>query len=219
MSGTGNCCCVTLCLLGDAIDETLVQTFLNTPVVRACFPSTTGIPKNLCHCFPRLNIGGAEQPFADRMLFVGDSGVTRLFKDGIGAAYRTGQAAANAALLGGISAEDLRQHFLPACRKISHDNVLGKMVFWFTGLIQRTRFSRRALLRMTALEQNNETAPRHLSTILWDVFTGSAPYKEILLRALHPGFLIRLVWNLLLVIFSFGSKSNYAEKRHEQGPG
>jgi flavin-dependent dehydrogenase len=208
--------CVTMCLLGDDIDEELVEAFLNSREVRDCFPSGTGVPQNKCHCFPRINIQGAEQPFADRMLFIGDSGVTRLFKDGIGAAYRTAQAAANAALLGGISAEDFRRHFLPACMKISRDNSIGKIVFWITGLIQSLRFSRRALLRMTAIEQRGETVPRHISTILWDVFTGSAPYKEIFVRALHPGFLLRLAWNLVLAVLPFGPKTIYSEGRHGQ---
>jgi len=211
--------CVTMCLLGDDIDKELVEAFMNSPEVRERFPSATGVPQNICHCFPRINVEGAEQPFAKRMLFVGDSGVTRLFKDGIGAAYRTGQAAANAALLGGISAEDFRHHFLPACRKISSDNAIGKIVFWITGLIQSMRFSRRALLRMITLEQHSETMPRHISTILWDVFTGSAPYKEIFVRALHPGFLLRLVWNLILAISHLGPKNSYTEERHGQQSG
>jgi CRP-like cAMP-binding protein len=32
--------------------------------------------------------------------------------------------------------------------------------------------------------------------VLWDLFTGSAPYREIILRALHPAFLGSFVWNV-----------------------
>jgi CRP-like cAMP-binding protein len=32
-----------------------------------------------------------------------------------------------------------------------------------------------------------------MSTVLWDMFTGSAPYREVFLRTLHPMFLFRLV--------------------------
>jgi flavin-dependent dehydrogenase len=198
--------CVTMCLLGDEIDEELVEAFLDSSEVRGLFAPGTGVPQNICHCFPRINIEGPKQPFADRMLFVGDSGVTRLYKDGIGAAYRTGHAAASAALLGGISTEDFRRHFLPACRKISGDNAIGKVVFWITGLVQHMRFARRAMLRMTACEQRSKTVPRRLSSILWDVFSGSAPYREVLLRALHPGFLLRLVWNTVLIVTPIGQR-------------
>lgn len=206
--------CVTMCLLGDGIDDKLVESFLNSPEVKACFPAETGVPQNVCHCFPRVNIDGSKQPYTDRMLFVGDAGVTRLFKDGLGAAYRTSQAAANAAILGGISAEDFRYHFLPACNKIRYDNAIGKFVFWITSVIQGMRFSRRAMLRMIALEQSNDKAPRYMSSVLWDVFTGSAPYKEIFVRAMHPGFLVHLGWNLVLAITGFARKSSYAEERH-----
>ena len=49
---------------------------------------------------------------------------------------------------------------------------------------------------MTALEQQEEGRLRRMSQVLWDVFTGSAPYGAVLTRTLHPGFLGRLVWSL-----------------------
>lgn len=68
---------------------------------------------------------GAVQPSADRIVFIGDSGVTRLYEDGIGAAYRTAKAAATTAALQGISAEDFKQFYGPACRSIESDNNIG----------------------------------------------------------------------------------------------
>ena len=52
--------------------------------------------------------------------------------------------------------------------------------------------------RMTATEQVSGTATRHMSRVLWDLFTGSAPYREVLRNALHPGFVMHISWNLLL---------------------
>lgn len=37
-----------------------------------------------------------------------------------------------------------------------------------------------------------------MSSVLWDVFTGSAPYTSVLMRTLHPAFLAGLAWNLLV---------------------
>ena len=34
-----------------------------------------------------------------------------------------------------------------------------------------------------------------MSTVLWDMFTGSATYREIVQRTLHPAFLGRLMWH------------------------
>jgi len=191
---------VTLCLLGEDIDPELVESFINAPEVKCMFPADTGVPAQVCHCFPRINIGGAPQPFAERMMFIGDSGITRLYKDGIGAAYRTGKAAATAAVLGGVSTEDLRRHYWPACRAIRNDNAIGKVMFFVSGLIHRARFSRRALIAMTSTEQASGSPYRPMSSVLWDIFTGSAPYREVFVRTLNPKFIAKLTWNLALSI-------------------
>lgn len=50
---------------------------------------------------------------------------------------------------------------------------------------------------MTVREQREkEGTRRRMSMVLWDMFTGSAPYREIFLRTLHPAFLGRLLGNL-----------------------
>jgi len=190
---------VTMCLLGDDVDEELVRSFLAAEEVRACFPDGA-VPEHVCHCFPHINIRAADPPFAERLVFVGDSGVARLYKDGIGSAYRTAKAAARAAVFHGVSAADFREHFLPACRAIDFDNTLGRMVFASSALVQRWRFSRRAMLRMTAREQNDPQGPRRMSGVLWDVFTGSAPYRDVFVRSLHPAFVGSLLWNVLAAV-------------------
>ena len=79
---------VTVVMLGTGIDNTLVGEFFSTPEVRKCFPSAWSPPADFCRCSPAINISAAVKPFADRMVLVGDSGVSRLYKDGIG--ERTG---------------------------------------------------------------------------------------------------------------------------------
>jgi len=187
---------VTLCLLGDDVDEDLVTSFLAAEEVRNCFPGGA-VPEPVCHCFPHINVRAADPPFADRLVFVGDSGVARLYKDGIGSAYRTAKAAARTAVFHGVAASDFRSNFLPACRAIDLDNTLGRAVFASSALVQRFRFSRRAMLRMTELEQRSEAGPRRMSNVLWDVFTGSAPYRDVFFRSLHPAFVGNLLWNVM----------------------
>jgi len=187
----------TACLLGWNIDKPLIQAFLNAPEVRQCLPPNWQPPADFCHCSPRINIQSAVQPFGDRIVFIGDCGSTRLYKDGIGAAYRTGKAAAKTAIFEGISAEDFRRHYWPVCRGISRDNALGRIIFAVTRQIQRTRFARRAVWRMVSGEQQN-SGRRRMSTVLWDIFTGSAPYREVFLRTLHPAFLGRFLWNMIV---------------------
>lgn len=111
----------SLCLLGDNIDDDLIDSFVDTPEVRQLMPSELPLKEGACQCRPRISVQGAVQPFGDRIVFVGDCGVTRLYKDGIGAAYRTAKSAAAAAVFQGISAQDFRRHYLPACRAIQGD--------------------------------------------------------------------------------------------------
>lgn len=192
---------ITMCLLGDDVDDELVRSFLAADEVRACFPGGT-VPEHVCHCFPHINVRAADPPFSERLVFVGDSGVARLYKDGIGSAYRTAKAAARTAVFHGVSAADFREQFLPACRAIDFDNTLGRMVFASSALIQRWRFSRRAMLRMTTREQKDTRGPRRMSGVLWDVFTGSAPYRDVFVRSLHPAFVGSLLWNVLAAVMT-----------------
>ncbi|MDP3983777.1 MAG: hypothetical protein Q8Q52_02070 [Acidimicrobiia bacterium] len=142
---------------------------------------------------------GAERPYGERVVAVGDMGVTRLYKDGIGAAFRTAKAAAEAAIIHGISAADFQAHYMPTCRGITVDNYYGHVIFAFTALFRKSRFARKVVLRMTAAEQTRGKG-RHMSGILWNMFTGSAPYREVFFRALHPGFIFGLVWNALVCL-------------------
>lgn len=194
---------VTLCLLGDNLDDELVTSVLASPEVARCFPGGV-LPPMACHCYPMINVDAAVRPFGDRLVWVGDCGVARLYKDGIGSAYRTAKAAARTAVFQGIGAEDFRRHFWPACRSLDVDNTIAKVVFGVTHLIQHSRVLRRGVVRMTAREQARADGSRPMSGVLWDTFTGSAPYRDILRRTMHPGFPLALAWNVIAGILPFG---------------
>jgi len=190
---------VTMCMLGDDLDQELVDAFLARPEVRRCFP--VDATPCVCSCSPLINMKGPKQPYADRLVLIGDCGVTRLYKDGIGAAFRTAKAAATAAVFEGISEDAFRRHYAPACNALSKDNAIGKFLFAFTTVFKHSRMSRRAILRMTRREQKKPNEGRHMSSLLWNMFTGSAPYREIFVGALHPGFITGLTWNLAMSLW------------------
>ena len=185
---------VTVCLLGEGIDAKLVESFLSSQEVKKCFPPGWSVPADFCRCAPSINISGAPMPFSDRVVFVGDAGVSRLYKDGIGGAYRTAKAAAKTAVFEGVSADDFRKHYMPVCRALNRDNQVGKVIFLVTRLIQSLRFARRGVLRMTTAEQGGSPRRQRMSGVLWDTFTGSAPYLDVFLRTLSPAFLGRLAY-------------------------
>jgi len=186
---------ITLCILGHGIDDELIQSFLSSPVVQRCLPRGTVTP--VCSCSPLINVAGTSPPFAERIVYVGDAGVTRLYKDGIGAAFRTAKAAAETAVLVGVADEDFRDHYLPTCQGIERDNRIGKVLFAASTAFKKLRFTRRAILGMTTREQRWHTPSRPMSMVLWNLFTGSAPYREILAQTLHPSFFLGLARELL----------------------
>lgn len=181
---------VTLCLLGQEIDNSLGDAFASAPEVRAVMPPGWDPDSHSCQCLPHINVQGVEKPYADRVVFIGDSGVTRLYKDGIGAAYRTAKAAARTAVFEGISERAFHDHYLPVCRSIRSDNRIGKFAFVLTRLAQRLPILRRAILTISRDEQIHGRSPR-LSGVLWDMFSGSAPYSDIFKRMVHPALIAR----------------------------
>lgn len=186
----------TLCLLGDNLDDGLVERFLASVEVRRCFPGGV-VPPLACHCYPHINVGAAVRPYGDRIVWIGDNGVARLYKDGIGSAYRTSKAAAKTAVFNGISAEDFKRHFWPACRALNVDNMIARVVFGVTHLIQHSSILRRGVVRMTTNEQSRPGSSGQMSSVLWDTFTGSAPYRDILVRTMKPQFPLALAWNVI----------------------
>ena len=182
----------TMVLLGE-IGAREIKRFLFSREARLLFPRELGLPERVCHCRPLINIGATSRPFGDRIALVGDCGITRLYKDGIGAAYRMAKALATTAVFEGISEGDFRRHFLPACRRMSRDNRLGKLCFLAVYLIRTFGFLRKGAMSMAGREQDLPGERRWMSTAMWDTFTGSAPYRDILMMTLRPRFLFALL--------------------------
>jgi flavin-dependent dehydrogenase len=187
---------VTMCLLGHGLDASVGRAFAARPEVAACMPPDWDPEASSCGCLPRINVQGCVKPYAERVVFVGDSGVTRLYKDGIGAAYRTARAAARVAVRQGVSEGAFRGHYLPVCRSISGDNRFGQVAFALTRAARRFPTLRRLLLRLASAEQAGPSRRRRMSMVLWDMFSGSASYSDILARMLDPALVARGLWSL-----------------------
>jgi flavin-dependent dehydrogenase len=195
---------VTLCLLGREITRETVAAFVASAGVDRCMPPGWVLPEDLCHCTPSISIAGAIRPYADRLVFVGDCSVSRLYKDGIGAAYRAAKAAATTVVFYGVSERALEQHYWPTLRSIGRDNLFGQIIYLVTTIIQRVRYIRPGVLRMVRREQAHPDAPARMSSILWDTFTGSAPYRDVFIRTLHPAFILQFLADIVVGVFVRG---------------
>ncbi len=206
----------TLCLIGNNIDSNFVKFFKEHQAVKSLIANSDGITPASCQCSPLASLGEARQPYSDRFVFIGDCGMSRLNKDGIGSAYRTAKAAAVAAVFSGVSAQDFRRRFWPMCKAIRLDNQFGRLLYTFVDLVKKADFLIRGVMRTTKIEQGKTSSKRHMSMILWDMFTGSAPYRAVFFRSLHPGFIVSFIWNTLLAFFKKVEITHYNIKDIEE---
>lgn len=194
---------VTLVLLGKQIEGEIVDNFLNSEAVQRCFPKGTDMNKiSPCQCFPGINIKNARYAYSDRVVLIGDSASSKLYKNGIGAAYITAKAAAKTVIFHGVSESDFRKYYQPECTRLNRDNTIGKLIFWITTFIQKSVVLKKGIFRMVVTEQKKDRTKRRMSSVLWDTFTGSAPYSDIFKRVVHPASLLSLISNTIKAIFT-----------------
>ena len=174
---------VTVCILGKNIDHNTVNAFIDHPVVQSVLPAR-GTYEIACRCLPKMNIRAPEIAFTDRVVLCGDAGSTRLFKDGLGAAYIMGKAAAKTAIFHGISKNHFRDHYQPVYKSIMVDNQYGKFLFAATDLHKKYKTLTNGMLRVVRKEQGDPAYPKRLSSMLWDMFTGNERYRNIFFRSM-----------------------------------
>lgn len=202
---------VTMVLLGNNIDKKVVTAFLDSAPVKNCFPPEVNLHDIMpCQCYPSINVKGAKSAIADRILLLGDSASSKLYKNGIGAAYIAAKAAAKTVIFNGISEKELRKNFLPVCNSLDRDNAIGKLIFIVTTVIQRSPILKRGVLKMVVAEQKKSEEKRIMSSVLWDTFTGSASYASILQRTFLPLFIINLIRHSFTGMFQ--KNNNYEIK-------
>jgi flavin-dependent dehydrogenase len=194
---------VTLVLLGSNINRDIVKSFLETKEVKSCFPPGIDLNEIIpCFCFPTINIKAAKSAYADRAIMIGDSSSSKLYKNGIGSAYITAKAAAKTAIFEGISEKDFKKSYQKVCNELNLDNNIGKGIFALTTIIQKSPLLKKGLYKMVVKEQRKDSKKRRMSSILWDTFTGSAPYTDILRRGLNPLVGSNLILNTLKGTFN-----------------
>lgn len=206
----------TMCLIGDNINSGFVDSFAKNPVVSEYLSGRLDHSSGACRCAPLASLGDAVHPFGDRVVLLGDCGMTRLNKDGIGSAYRVAKIAAVTALFRGVSSEDFRKGYWPVCRTISIDNRFGRIIYRVVDVIKKSPLLTRAVMRMAGNEQKKRGRQRRMSAVLWDMFTGSSPYRDALFRCLHPAFWSRFAWDIIASIFISHRSAGTSDRGREE---
>jgi flavin-dependent dehydrogenase len=175
---------ITVCILGKDIVMDTINNFLDNRVVKSILPKTETYTIN-CRCLPKMNVGAPKIPFNHRVILCGDAGSTRLFKDGLGAAYIMGKAAAKTAVFHGVSKQHFQKEYYPVYRNIKIDNKFGKVLFAVTDAFKVHKVLNKSMFRVVQKEQLEPSCPKILSSVLWDMFTGNELYKDIFRRAIN----------------------------------
>lgn len=180
---------VTLCILGKEMNANTVSEFLAKPVVKGALKTAPYTVE--CRCLPKMNVGAPKKPFTDRVVMCGDAGSTRLFKDGLGAAYLMGKAAAKTAVFQGVSAQHFHEDYDPVYQSIVTDNIYGRFLFTVTDIYRKNKILTKGMLGVVRKEQGGK-GNRILSTILWNMFTGNERYKNVFPKSLDPRMHVNL---------------------------
>lgn len=166
--------------------------------VRARLPRGWQIPRRFCHCHPSVVISHATHPYADRLVLVGDAASCRYYKNGIETAFDTAALAAFTITHVGVSSQAFRRYYAWASdRLINRDNRFGRLLFAANRLIARHPNAARAFLVLCRAPGAAAVGER-MQEVLWGLFAGDRPYREILLQALHPRVLWYGAWQLAL---------------------
>jgi flavin-dependent dehydrogenase len=169
---------VTLCILGGDTNANTIKDFLDYPVVKEVLPKSLNY-KIICRCTPKMNVKAPKIGFADRVVMCGDAGSTRLFKDGLGAAYIMGKAAAKTAVFHGVSKKDFQRNYYPVYKNIIVDNWFGRYLYSIIDLYKKYGVLTSGMLAVVQEEQSDPDDPKRLSSILWNMFTGNERFKNI----------------------------------------
>jgi hypothetical protein len=196
---------VTLCILGEKLNKAKLDNFLSHPKVNALFPEGS-LDKLACMCLPAMNVGPPKVGYADRVVMVGDTGSTRLYKDGIGAAYFMGKSAAKTVVMHGVGAKHFEESYLADYRSLIIDNRYGRFLFWVTDFFRDYKFLTSAMLRVVRKEQSDHTDENKvLSTMLWDMFTGNERYRTVFYKAVSPEMIVKMLKSIFIQIFGGGN--------------
>jgi len=206
---------MTIALLGETIDESraaenerIAREFLELPNIRRLIPGHVAL-RPVCACNPRLTVGAARKPMADRVAVIGDMAVSRLNKDGLYSAYLTGTALADCVLKRGIDLPSLEAGYGPILRFLKRDLLFGRMVFFTNRLFFSRPLLSRILYQAVLTERKGRPASdRKLGGILWKTASGDGTYGNILLSMIHP----KSLWRLLVGGFLVTAR-NFATER------
>ncbi len=158
------------------------------------------LSKPHCFCYPKIVVSPSKKPFSDRLVMIGDASFSRHYKNGIESAFLTAKLAAETAIKLGIDDRSFSSHYFKKAKKlIIHDNAYGRFLFMLNDIISSIPLLAESHLSL-ARRKGEALSARKLRFILWNMFTGNIPYKDIFKTSLDIRLQATLLLNVLRLI-------------------
>ncbi len=178
---------LTISAIGECIDKAvlprdsqkIIKKIMALPPIKRILPNIADYPV-ACTCVPRMTVGVAKNPYADRVALIGDAVGSRLYKDGLYSAFLTASRLAHTILHNGVEKKSLIREYGKTVQWLSMDNRFGKRVFRLIRLTFSAPLLSRILYQSFATElKRKEKNKRPLGQVLWKIASGHADYREI----------------------------------------
>jgi hypothetical protein len=185
---------LNISLLGKGFTPNTVNEFITAQNLTGALQYDSS--SSLCGCNPRIAVSAARHYFGDRWVAVGDSAVTRLYKDGIGSAFQTSKHAMYTAVNVGISRTTFHKHYAPICRSIAVDNSYGFLLFRLWNFVLNSPILLNAWKGTIHREMSLPARDRRHMRVLWGMLTGDEPYRKLFYKGINPIALLHLVYGM-----------------------
>jgi len=179
----------TLTIIGwKDVQPGILQEFFQLPEIKSLLP----LAEPSCFCYPRIVVSACRPPKGSRFLVVGDAAFCRYYKNGLESAFLSAKLAAGAIFSRLPDKAPSQVYYHLARQLIVKDNLYGRILFRLNDFIASFRlltYFHLSLVKRSA----NTFLSRKLREILWDIFTGEKPYRQIFKACFQP----HLQWQLL----------------------
>ena len=178
---------LTVSAIGECIDKAvlpkdsqkIIKEIMALPPIKRILPHIDDYPV-ACTCVPRMTVGVAKNPYAERVALIGDAVGSRLYKDGLYSAFITASQLAHIIMYNGMEKKNLIREYGKTVRWLSIDNRYGKRVFRLIRITFSAPLLSRILYQSFATElKKKEKIKRPLGQVLWKIASGHADYREI----------------------------------------
>lgn len=177
-----------------------LELVLNHPRVRNEYLQGIELPETYCICRPKIAVGPGRNVFTDRLVVIGDAAFSRYYKNGIESAFDTARLAATCAIEQGVSTQAFGNHFLnQEAKTIISSSSYGRLLFHFYDLVFHSHLLTAVLVSLLS-HRSKSFSVRQMTKVLWALFTGNIPYRDIFFKLFHPRLQARLVAETVLLI-------------------